>query len=270
MSNFKQSDVLASCAVILLAAVVSTAKAATVYDSGAAPVCVGCVVGDHLVSPDAHPSVAGTGGSGLNKVAGSALDGARTYIYDLDGMPDLADGIANRGDAGFAMMIWDMGASYDTMILYTHQDHYTGGPITTDFIAQDVMEYSVWGSHDGDNFTLLSDVIAFDINGGGAGNPTYTFAGTAPSIVFRGGSTEFGILNAYTREYTFSSAYQYYGVRVSTISLDASDGDPELDAVMAHAGPVLGVPEPETYAMLLAGLGLLGWHARRRKNLQVS
>lgn len=30
------------------------------------------------------------------------------------------------------------------------------------------------------------------------------------------------------------------------------------------------VPEPETYAMLLAGLGLLGWHARRRKNKQVT
>lgn len=28
---------------------------------------------------------------------------------------------------------------------------------------------------------------------------------------------------------------------------------------------VNGIPEPETYAMLLAGLGLLGWQARRRK-----
>jgi len=62
------------------------------------------------------------------------------------------DGTANRGDAGFAMMIWDMGAPYDTMRLFTHQDHYSGGPITTDFVAQDVMEYSVWGSSDGDNF----------------------------------------------------------------------------------------------------------------------
>ncbi|MDD5364147.1 MAG: PEPxxWA-CTERM sorting domain-containing protein, partial [Gallionellaceae bacterium] len=27
-----------------------------------------------------------------------------------------------------------------------------------------------------------------------------------------------------------------------------------------------GVPEPETYAMMLAGLGLMGTVARRRKN----
>ena len=31
---------------------------------------------------------------------------------------------------------------------------------------------------------------------------------------------------------------------------------------------VSAVPEPETYAMLLAGLGLLGWHSRRRKHKQ--
>jgi hypothetical protein len=35
-------------------------------------------------------------------------------------------------------------------------------------------------------------------------------------------------------------------------------------------GLTAAIPEPETHAMLLAGLGLLGWHARHRKNKQAS
>jgi hypothetical protein len=31
---------------------------------------------------------------------------------------------------------------------------------------------------------------------------------------------------------------------------------------------IMGVPEPETYAMFMAGLGLMGFIARRRKNGQ--
>ena len=41
-----------------------------------------------------------------------------------------------------------------------------------------------------------------------------------------------------------------------------SGGDP-----LTFTNPI---PEPETYAMLLAGLGLLGWHARRRKLKQAA
>ena len=76
------------------------------------------------------------------------------------------------------MLIWDMGSAFNSMRLFTHQDHYSGDPITSSFTAQDVMEYSVWGSQNGDDFVLLSDVTAFDISGGGAGKPTYTFGGT--------------------------------------------------------------------------------------------
>lgn len=254
--------------VLLFSWTVAAATAATIYNPGVAASCGTCVVGVHLVSPDMHPSVPGAGGGGLNKAAGSALDGQRTYIYDLGGGADLAAGFANRGNSGFAMMIWDMGASYDTMRLFTHQDHYAGGPITTDFVAQDVMEYSVWGSHDGDNFVLLSDVVAFDIDGDGPGLPTYTFVGTAPTVVYRGGSTEFGIVNAYTRDYTFSTAYRYYGIRTSSISLTFTggpDADPEIDAIYANQGPI--VPEPGTLALSLGGLALL-WAGRRYRRQQ--
>ena len=182
------------------------------------------------------------------------------------------------------MMIWDMGSAFDSMRLYTHQDHFGGGAITNNFVAQDVMEYSVWGSADGDSFTLLSDVIGFDLIGGGAGLPTYTFAGTEPTVVYRGGSAEFGALNAYTREYVFSTAYRYYGVRTSQVSLTIPgggiDADPELDAIAAFNAadrctvnpndpscrPTTNVPEPSTPALI--GLGLLaaaGWRSRRRE-----
>lgn len=218
---------------IVLAASATCLNAATIYDPGVSPpdATSGLTFGTHLISGP-HTSVAGVGGSGLS-ANGSVHNGQRTYIYDKGAGPDLADGIANRGDAGFAMMIWDMGLAYDSLRLYTHQDHYSGGPVTDPFVGQDLMEYSVWGSTDGDNFTLLSDVIAFNLSGGGPGLPTYTFSGTEPSIVYRGGSSEFGIVNAYAREYVFDSAYQYYGIRSSTVSLAANDADPEIDSIAA-------------------------------------
>jgi len=260
-----------------LLSAVGTAQA-TVYLPGEAPAASGMVaIGNHLVSPDTHPSIAGCGGSGLTSAGGDTLDSGRTYIYDHCAQADLTDGIANRGDTNFAMMIWDMTSAYDSMRLYTHQDHYGGGPINDGFTAQDVMEYSVWGSQDGDQFVMLSDVIGFDLVGGGAGLPTYTFAGTAPSVVYRGGSAEFHFVNAYTREYVFDTAYRYYGIRTSQVSLDAADADPEIDAIGAFSAAdrctlypddpsCRPIDTPAPGALGLLGLGLLGvGFTRRRK-----
>ena len=259
----------------------ASAWGAPVYNPGVAPADPTLVFGDHLVSPQPLPSVGGVGGNGISN-AGDTLDGQRTYTFDLGAQPDLTDGVANRGDAGFAMLIWDMGQPFDSMRLYTHQDHYSGGPITTNFVAQDVMEYSVWGSTDGDNFVLLSDVLDFDIDGGGAGLPTYTFAGTEPTIVYRGGSAEFGVVNAYTREYVFPAQYQFYGIRTSQISLTipggGTDADPEIDAIAAFNTadrceqnpndpsclPPGQVAEPPGVALMGLILGCLGLLCRKR------
>lgn len=64
----------------------------------------------------------------------------------------------------------------------------------------------------------------------------------------------------WTTQWSFTGSYNYFAV----ISGDRlvggpfSPGEGEIDALAAP------IPEPETYAMLLAGLGLLGFMARRK------
>ena len=53
-------------------------------------------------------------------------------------------------------------------------------------------------------------------------------------------------------------AADYYGNRIDKIDL-------KLDGGSILVPPVNGIPEPETYALMLAGLGAVGFMARRRK-----
>lgn len=46
---------------------------------------------------------------------------------------------------------------------------------------------------------------------------------------------------------------------------DAFDGEDLARIRLSATSVIVAVPEPETYAMLLAGLGLVGWAVRRRK-----
>lgn len=89
---------------------------------------------------------------------------------------------------------------------------------------------------------------AFDANGASLGS-------IGPSTL-----GEFGA-SGETAEDRFFGVYNPGGVSRITISMNNSV-DWEVDHL--QYGSTAPIPEPETYALMLAGLGLVGWAARRR------
>jgi len=125
-----------------------------------------------------------------------------------------------------------------------------------------------------DSFTLDSSAGRFD----GAGSAYALFDITNDLLgytgVFFGDSSTGGwfgigpivggnIVNQQISEYFSPALFAGIGY---TVNLESGS------SYTAYSGDVLSVsavPEPETYAMLLAGLGLIGFTARRRKDLNV-
>lgn len=81
----------------------------------------------------------------------------------------------------------------------------------------------------------------------------YGGAGSVAGQTFTGGSTAFTGLLQFTGEYTF--------LRIQTTTGDSFSGF----NVGTSMEPIAPVPEPESFAMMLAGIGLLGLCARRRR-----
>ena len=69
--------------------------------------------------------------------------------------------------------------------------------------------------------------------------------------------------------YLGTESYTYQTITLSSDAIfdlnAAIDNGDEQWAIGGSFAPTAPIPEPETYALMLAGLGLVGWMAKRRK-----
>ena len=121
----------------------------------------------------------------------------------------------------------------------------TGTTATLNFTGTGVGYISfLWGSPD------LYNVLTVTSTGGITQN-------------FSAAGLGFAVTNG---DQSFSQYVQFTGIGASKITSLSFTNVPSLDAFeTANYSVTTPVPEPETYALLLAGLGVVGFMARRRK-----
>ncbi|MET3133880.1 hypothetical protein AAKU55_004173 [Oxalobacteraceae bacterium GrIS 1.11] len=178
----------------------------------------------------------------------------------------------NLDKMDFAIEAWKWAAPFSPSALHPGQ----GGEYRTGYAADVLVDgVSVW--HSSQTFKIVGTDTTISKEGFNIGNATTTeeFDGTSFSLNPYHGMVDLGSVAA------GSSAHVTYSL--STFSyLDRSNGCyGDCQTITTHVSDpasiggsrislISAVPEPESYAMLLGGLGLLGFMARRRKAKQAA
>lgn len=188
--------------------------------------------------------VGGTTTSGFNSGGGSSDPvqpgtGWSISTFAAQGTGDLTRGASfTVSTLGFE----NIGFSYDMRHSNTAAGH-------------EVLQYSV----DGTNFV---DLATFATNNNGATQPLW----------FNGRGADLSAVTAADNQAaltfrvvaTFAPGTGAYAASNTGASYNSTGGTWRFDMVTVSGTPLAAVPEPATTALLLAGLGAVGWLARRR------
>ena len=174
----------------------------------------------------------------------------------------LSSGVANAAFSGdYALANWtfvssDGGGSFDV----------SGAPNTARMTSSDIGNAAHHPSTvDATVVAMAESIVSFhgEYLTSDRGGPAFDTAGFLLNGIYTQLSDDFGA-NFSTDDYSFHvNAGDTFGFRM--FSIDSAFGSATGSASNFE---VTAVPEPETYAMFMAGLGILGFMARRRKNGQ--
>ncbi|MES2583348.1 MAG: PEP-CTERM sorting domain-containing protein [Pseudomonadota bacterium] len=127
-----------------------------------------------------------------------------------------------------------------------------------------------------DLFTLsINNVVlgsgSFNLGGGGSDFFTWTpgHSGTyvnSPYVAWGGGTVSFSGVVFGLNAGVNTVAFQYIPVQAGPQGTGDESWGINQATVSSNVATISAVPEPETYAMMLAGLALMGTIARRRKS----
>lgn len=246
--------------VSLLGLGLAGSASATIYHDGLSPAMSGVY--------ELGTWIPGRAGTISTDLTFAPISGAREYFFDNNGYTGDITALPLK------MIVYSFTTAHDSVRLYPSQDHYPVTGAVVGVVAAEVMEYSVWGSNTGANnaadWTLIGNPISYYFPV--AGKPEYTFQGQGPSDVWRGGSTEGSLLvpseatyNAYAVDYRTNTPYLYFGVRGSSIGMQANTSDPEVDTVAAFNKRDVPMVPDHGSTLWLCGISLLGLVALRSR-----
>jgi hypothetical protein len=155
---------------------------------------------------------------------------------------------------------------------YYYNNQYTGGTAVSGTYAG-LMPSDMIQVDPANSFTLtfteaiVNPYIALVSVGQHAHGVTYTFNGTA-SVLSSGGNY-WGSGSGSASGNTFTG-FEYNGIlqlagTFTTLTISTNPGEHWHGFNVGTNAVTAPIPEPETYAMMLAGLGLMGMVARRRR-----
>ncbi|WP_292927205.1 FxDxF family PEP-CTERM protein [Nitrosomonas sp.] len=193
--------------------------------------------------------------------AGGTINGSGTYIYDE--VTAYTGEIINNGSFSQASFMFNQGHVSGSgnftgeATLGSGATVSPGGPLTFngDFHSSGTLNIGISGTEPGQYAVLVINGNA-DFTGGNVSinfsNDFFPSVGDHWNFLVADGITGFDSLNL-----------SFAGV------VGKFKGDLTSDSLGGHLLITSAVPEPGTYAMLLAGLGLLGFVAHRRKTITI-